>query len=224
MPFSCLPTSMRLAVALAALTLTVPPAVASVINVPSSGFNVSGFGGNDLYRGQTFTALPGLADSLMFTIWSGSESISFRALLTNWEGTHPGTVLFESDVLYAPFNWFAPVDFQVNLGGIALVPGATYAWILDAFSTYVGHPDASTPYGIPYGGGVYISLPLGGMPSGTREEHFQMNWFLPPCSDLAFRLEFAENAQPVPCPPNLLVTFWGLAALTLARARRFRVR
>jgi hypothetical protein len=172
---------------------------------------------------------------LSFTVVPGSESISFRVLLTEWlpaQGLYgqPGSVLFESEPLTAPFNLFSPIVFEVDLGGVALTPGEKYAWMLDAFSTYTGTvASASTalggcgpvfppPAGCDYTGGDMVSLPLG-MPTGTRDEHFRMNWFRDPMAprDLAFSLGF-HDAQAVPEPANLPLVGVLMTALFGARA------
>ncbi len=122
-------------------------AEATVIdNLPRTGY-MGGFGDSGAtYWGQSFLAEPGLAQSLTFELRyeSGDGDLNFRLLLTTvdgqWNGVdysevNPGMVLFESESLslaHMPHNseW---ILFSVELGGIDLEDGQTYAFVLDAF-------------------------------------------------------------------------------------------
>ena len=105
---------------------------AGVIDVPNLNFSsLSGFDGTS-YRGQTFIALPGLAQEL--TIYVRPKAIHFRVLLTEVDKADgkifPRTVLFESSRLTTPSSGpLTPIT--VDLGGINLVSGQLYAfyWI-----------------------------------------------------------------------------------------------
>lgn len=205
------------AIAITFLSCASGPATAGTIDVPLNG-TLSGFGEfGDAYRGQTFTAPQGRAEELTFYLSPDCNCgpLDFALLLTRVSSTggiHPTDILFESGKLQLPVVVSQTVPFTVDLGGIPLVAGERYAWILDGFIFSDGlHESAAVGIDFfeSYTGGEIISLNLGQVPSGTRADHFSAPWFVSPTLDLAFHLTFTE----VPEPSSLLLLVSGLASL-----------
>lgn len=208
------------------MALGIASAAASSITVPPSG-TLTGFGDSGTqYRGQTFTALSALAEELTVYVGPTSDGLDFRLLVTELDttsGVRPTTVLFESNTLHVPvFPIQAePFAYTVNLGGLALAPGEQYAWILDSFVVSDGlHSTSSTGIDLlaAYADGQEIFLDLGPFPSGTRAEHFAMDWGTGPGNDLAFLLTFEPSAISLPGSFPLLAT--GLAVMLAFRLAR----
>ena len=184
------------------------PVEADVIDVPLGG-SFSGFSAST-YRGQTFVALPGKAEELTFYVGPSPDAggVNFHVLLTEIDTSggfvfFPTTVLFESATLNtgvgAPTP--SPTPFTVELGGIPLVAGQTYAWILDAYVELASNGNNSADTGLAsifddiYPDGVMISRSLGPFPTGTRDDHFASGLGAShPRFDLAFTLTFSEPA------------------------------
>lgn len=211
------------AIAAAASSLIVPyPALGEEIVIPLNG-SLSGLGprGGNYYRGQTFLGPGGLAGEL--TVYAASPDrgkAKARLLLIEVDtssGIHPTNVLFESEILPIGHG-FPPTPITVNLGGIPLEAGETYAWILDTLADYdplnEWGGEVGADFGASDGDGVPISLPTGPFPPpGDRNDHFAMNWFTGDSGflDFAYRLTFspflaesvAVDIRPQGCPNPL---------------------
>ena len=126
--------------------------------------------------------------------------------------------MFESGDLSLPL--LGPqTEFSVLLGGLSLTPGATYAWVLDAFVTADGVPGKSSVGEAccddPYADGHFFFLNLTDGSGSTRAEHFDLVWNDFPDQDLAFQLFYT----PIPEPGTGSAMRVGIAALAFARAR-----
>ena len=198
-------------ICLLALCLTVN-ARAGVIDVPIGG-SISGFGPNN-YRGQTFIALPGVAENL--TVYVGDSNaipgpVTYHVLITEIDttgGIHPTNVLFESGPLVTNVgSAVIPPAVTVDLGGLSLTAGEKYAWILDAYVEIDANPPVNL--GGPYPSALVgvndifadnfpeieqLSLNLGLFPTGTREEHFNSVWETD-TRDLAFTMTFSAAVK-----------------------------
>lgn len=102
------------------------------------------------YFSQSFVALPGLAQDLTFNIrgGNGDDGIDFRILIAETsvsEGLYTPTNVVYSSPLFSlgsqvgtfGASVFGP-DIEVNLGGLDLVDGAVYAWVLDTVTSADG--------------------------------------------------------------------------------------
>lgn len=102
------------------------------------------------YFAQSFEALPGLAQDLTFNIrgGNGDDGIDFRVLIAETAASSslftPTNVIYSSLVFtLGPQIGFSGStvsgsDVTINLGGLDLVDGAVYSWILDTISTADG--------------------------------------------------------------------------------------
>ncbi|MEX2187671.1 MAG: hypothetical protein WD875_12785 [Pirellulales bacterium] len=171
------------------------------------------------YYAQTFEALPGLAMELTFAMRDrrnigeidAGYPMRFRVLLAETIGSASdpdlSTIIFESSALSLPdgSNW---TTFTVNLGGIDLMDGSTYAWVLDAYSDFVLGMDggaASVAYiAEPQAGGhaMFLNADNDGHPRST---HFANGVWADQPGSMAFELTFDESHvdQPLPQPPTL---------------------
>jgi VCBS repeat-containing protein len=176
----------------------------AVGNLARDGGNPAAFGegGGNNYYGQTFVAAAGLgvATNLKFALThiGGSDDMDFRVLITTVDSVSdpdPGMILFESDVLRLPAG-AGLTGFDVALGGLALTPGQTYAFIIDTFSTRDGVPGyASVASSTGYADGTFIYLFGGG--GSTRAEHLASdNWAAHTPWDIAFEIDFASASAP----------------------------
>ena len=201
------------------------------INVPYGG-SISGFG-PDYYRGQTFIALPGVANDL--TIYVGDSNplpgpVTYHVLITEVDttsGIHPTNVLFESGPLVTNIGYDDPPEISIYLGGLSLTVGEKYAWILDAYveldanpPVKPGGPHPSALVGTNYYFGddfpeiEQLSLHLGLYPTGTREEHFNKPWSTN-TRDLAFTMNFPEKViPPAGCEQEDLQGTWMTYGIT----------
>src|SRR5262245_2989337 len=216
-----------------ALASVSEPARATEIDIPPGTFFLTGVSSETRpYRGQTFTAEPGFADEL--TLYLGAVeggTFSFRVLLTEIAidtgipapgGLHPTNVLFESPTFSK--SGFSAAPLIVPLGGIPLVAGQKYAWLLDAFVTSdlnISNPSMSTALAAaPYSDGEgfdFIGAP-GGI-SGSRSQHCaaSRSWFVR-TEDFAFRL----SVSPIPEPSSFQLVGAGLGGLAVYRHSRKR--
>ena len=154
-----------------------------------------------MYVGQTFVAEGKALEDLTFFIEDiGATPLAYRVLVTtvaeDGTGFHPGAVLFESGTLTAP-GMGGDTRVVVDVGGVALVPGATYAFILDTATdtdglsstgrfaqSYDGHHGS----GENYADGFQVALTTS---SGfTRASDFGQDWSEPtgPSSEVGSRL------------------------------------
>lgn len=169
-----------------------------IINTPASN-SISPFGEPDhSYFAQSFIPpQDGSATQLTFGLIrnSGDEATEFHVLITETVGgtgssIRPSTVLFESGTI-SHFPLAAPGDppieeFTVDLGGVPLTGGTTYAIVLDAFVTrdgVSGRSGLETKSGYP-DGHMFI-FPVAG---GSRDDHFSSDWIDISSNDLAFDL------------------------------------
>lgn len=209
-------------------------ASASTIEVPLEG-TLSGFGSTEVYRGQTFFAPAEPVSAEQLTVYVGPTSdfgADFRVLLTEVDrsgGFSPGTVLFESETLnVSPLPpRVSPDAFEVILGGINLLPGREYAWILDHFVVANGFVsmdtgisfDPTTP-GEAFG---FVNGPF--LPPGSREDHFEpsTSWFTRTSLDFSYKLEYSETAV-IPLPPTMPLFAGALLLIgSLGAVRRRRI-
>jgi PKD repeat protein len=159
---------------------------------------------NAAYFGQSFVAPAGFVEDLTFQVshTAGTDAVEFHVLLCTTNGgtgntIWPDSVLFESTTLSVPPG-SGLTEFTVNLGGIDLVDGATYAWVLDAFVTQDGF-EGKGGVGARSGyadGHAFFLQPSG----GTRSSHFSsgLDWNDFENDDLAFELTFSSgNEDPV---------------------------
>jgi len=171
-----------------------------------------------LFNGQTFVALPGLAEELSFHLGPSAQSstgvvdgVDFRVLITDIRDEKiPTNVVFESELFtMGPTlgNSGTPIEagvVTVNIGSIDLVDGATYAWILD-FVTGADGIEGYTGTRL-----YYRSTPLKPdvYPDGNyvgMKFDLELNgpisaWYDAPDSDMLFRLSFSEGGIPNPEP------------------------
>lgn len=205
----------------------------STIEVPLEG-TFSGFGSTEVYRGQTFFAPAEPVSAEQLTVYVGPTpdfGADFRVLLTEVErsgGFSPGTVLFESETLnVSPLPpRAAPDAFKVGLGGIDLMPGREYAWILDHFVVANGFVSMSTGVSFdPSAPGESFGFKNGPfLPPGSREDHFEPgpSWFIRTDKDLSYELKYSETAV-IPLPPTMPMlagAFLIIGGLGTVRRRR----
>lgn len=228
----------ELVVALA-IALVAPIARGASIDVyPAAAFQggfgerVTGVANNTSYFAQSFVAPNGTLDELRFVLAPQSPAPDnagdnvFRLLITetvggteisNPELIRPAAVVYESIDLTLPLAG-PQTEFSVLLGGLSLTPGATYAWVLDAFVAADSVPGKSSVGEAccddPYADGHFFFLNLTDGSGSTRAEHFDRVWNDFPDQDLAFRLFYT----PIPEPGTGALFALGLAAL--ARASR----
>lgn len=173
---------------------------AASITIPEVG-GCSPFGEpNSAYVGQTFQALPGLADQLKFTLNdTGTEpdATKFHVLLAEWDGYDPGTVLFESDDLSVA-DGSGRTDFTISLGGIDLVDGNSYVVVLDAFVLFDGVEGTTAlacDNSASYPGGTFVAYNAYG---GDRTSHFgEGGWNTFDTTELTMQLTFTECGNSV---------------------------
>ena len=151
----------------------------TAINVASSSIDQLNVLGSNTYVGQTFEALPGYAQSLK--LYLGWMPVHMRLLITEVDessGTiKPGAVLFETAAFKTPDSQ-TPVlqEYKFALGGLDLVAGTKYAFILDsvtdrAKNTFGERADIgliSALDGDVYTAGERITNAEGPVVSGTR--------------------------------------------------------
>lgn len=204
----------------ALLGIGVIPAQCGIIDNLASNTQISALGDNSIaYYGQSFFALPGLATNLTFQLGVSNNpgnDTKFRVLLTTIcdeqpiqtsQQIEPDKLLFASDMLVKPFGP-SPVTFTVNLGGINLVAGDQYAFILDAFN-YFTKPivDTSvqafiTPDNVPGQFFYYSASNLSGRQGNISDHFLSDGWGSSFDNDLAFSLAF-DTSQPYSLNPTL---------------------
>jgi hypothetical protein len=175
------------------------------------------------YFAQTFVAPTGAIDALAIRFYGdydgAGEDAEFHLLITEVEGSgiafHPTTIVYESGFLSLDSSAPPFATGHIPLPDLVLVPGVTYAFVLDAFVTRDGDDGTIRvgTNGTYAGGAFYWNQAFDGT---TREEHFASEWesaAQTPHQDLAFQLYFV----PEPSPALLLVT--GLLGFGL-RGRR----
>lgn len=164
------------------------------------------------YFGQSFVALPGLAQNLTFNIGNSTvtDGIDFRVLIARTTSvlglSQPTDVIFESGLYTlganagdfgASVGGTGRADVTIDLGGIDLVDGVTYAWVLDTVTTVDGlegygfvsyrHPDQPD---FPGNSTVLVYDLEANRPLNT--------WGNVSDIDLAYRMEFADGGIPTP--------------------------
>jgi len=204
-----------LLILLLVMAIFVVPAKADTIEVPLWG-TLSGFGSGEPYRGQTFKAVSGLAEKLTVFL-AGADvtgGLNFRVLLTEVDttsGFRLTNVLFESNILNVPFDRSTTIyTFTVDLGGIVLTGGRSYAWVLDSFGID-GDGLRTARTGICrfdcYADGVAFGH-LGPFTGSTRDDHFAGPWLVRDLNDMTFTLEFTPmqiKDKTMPWIPLLLL-------------------
>jgi hypothetical protein len=179
------------------------------------GDNSAGPYGAIPYIGQTFQALGGVAQSLEIAVHPYDPlepSMRFHLLITTLQpnGHNPGTILFESNTIAAPAGQLSKI--AINLDGVPLTAGQTYAFVLDFFTPGKGgqggvvssNPALDRLDDYPHGSVIYppyFSLfdQNGKLFSTSRADHFNGPWFdVGSTADLAFRMQFGPSALSIP--------------------------
>jgi hypothetical protein len=168
-------------------------------------------------------ALDRVARSLSFVARTGTspgdtDDMEFRILLAEVQVTGsqivPTNVLYESSRVTVPLEFGGPFrDVTVHLGDTALIPGVTYAWIIDSNVEFDGRFGggriglASSDY---TGGTLIFRNP--DLAGWTREDYLGVPWEKLQV-DAAFTLTF------VPEPSTASLICLGLAGTAIARRR-----
>ncbi len=193
------------------------------------------------YYGQTFLAPSGLAETLKIRInvsdLLGNDGIDFRLLITETTRTGnnflPTNVIFESELFtigneIGIFGLQTGPDPTLPIGGIDLIDGQTYAWILDSVSAadgfqgfgYVGsrHPQQADFHG----GALLANFDL-------EKGALDQPWLYVSQLDFAYQMDFSPGgvASPdlnvtrtlpsasVPEPSTLALMILGLVSVRL---------
>jgi Ca2+-binding RTX toxin-like protein len=167
------------------------------------------------YAGQTFTAASDFLDSLEFYIgnFSGhSQTLTYRVVVTtvvsDANGFHPGSVLFESTSQTAP-SATGPgmLPVPIDTGHLQLEAGQTYAFFLDSLDSS-GSTDfvLGMSYWSPEGGSDYVDghmIARDATLGASRADNFAAPWGdyngadgFPEQADLQFKLTFSSNSPP----------------------------
>jgi hypothetical protein len=235
-----------IAVFLAAAIIACAPtadAQAAEINLLPATTSVYAFGNSPTggYYAQSFQALPGLAETLTFEMESyafnpalgdtnfhllitGVQSNTPTIAIENQSPIRPSTVLFESGnmTVGADAGW---TTFSVNLGGLSLVPGQTYAWVLDAFVTSNGMAPAGASVAAVggetdvYPDGQFFYFNVANNGNDRSEQFASSDWQnLSPSDhrDLAFQMTF------IPEPSSLALATFGIVGLAAWRWRQHK--
>ena len=179
----------------------VPPTIG--IEVPLTGSR-TGFGGSAVL-GQTFIAIGAVAEQL--TVYVGPTSdpqgVRFRVLVTEVTTNPPfgpTSVLFETNTLalsFAPER--EPEAFTIDLHGLPLEVGRSYAIVLDACSEFDG-TQGSASVGIDLSAGYAVGVfferppnPIQPVPCDRDAVFAAHDWLVSDGIDLAFTLSFASS-------------------------------
>jgi hypothetical protein len=177
------------------------------------GDNSAGPYGASPYVGQTFQALAGGAQSLEIAVHPYDPlepSMRFHLLITTLQpnGNNPGKVLFESPTIAAPSGQLSKI--AINLHGVPLTAGQTYAFVLDFFTPGKGGQggvvmssnNSGSPDFYPQGTAIFPSFysslfdSSGKLYSTSRQDHFNVPWSnAGTYGDLAFRMQFGGAAS-----------------------------
>jgi hypothetical protein len=160
---------------------------------------------NTAYCGQSFTALDERINSIAFVLngwdWAGAPyPTRFHLLLTPLAltGDRPDfdNVLFETGDLSTTLNSGFEL-FEVSLN-TAVLPGAHYIWVLDAFVLRDGLWDDAAVGANPdsYDGGDFFLFNAPEFSPSVRTDHDNEPWYRPqPMNDLAFRITFVPEVS-----------------------------
>lgn len=156
------------------------------------------------YYGQTFKAGGDFLQSLDFKInaVTGPDDTEYHVLITTVKDLgggqfQPGEVLKEVEGFVEPFDADTGLhQVHVNLKGVQLEEGKTYAFILDAFVTRDGSNGTSHvgSTGNAYTDGQLVYFNVVG---GTRADHFNANWTERPTIDFAFKAVFSDTGNTI---------------------------
>jgi len=170
------------------------------------------------YFGQSFVALPGLAQDLTFRAvkggqpQDGNDGIDFRLLIAETSVVNglytPTTIVYSSGVFTlgpqqgAFGDSVAGPDITLNLGGLDLVDGAVYEWVLDTVtpadgvegsgSVFYRHPDQPDIAG-------NSSVLVWDLDAASPTQP----WINVASIDLAYRLTFSDGGEAHPDLPSL---------------------
>jgi Ca2+-binding RTX toxin-like protein len=148
------------------------------------------------YVGQTFVATGGMTQDVKFALdhVSGGD-VQFHLLIATLDSAadpDPNAILFTSELLTLKAGAGATA-FDVDLHGLHLDAGTSYAFVLEACSPDGSGGVASVVSSTGYAGGVFLSLNPEG---GTQAEHFNADWSSDPNWDMAF-LVTSTSTNPV---------------------------
>jgi len=103
----------------------------------------------NVYMAQSFVAIAERPSHLVIGLANNSypsSDFKYKLLLTEFSFDRVGEILYESSAASIPASLGSYNEYVFSLGGTALVPGATYAWIIDTYSTRDGVVDAGAYY------------------------------------------------------------------------------
>ena len=151
------------------------------------------------YLEQTFKATGTHVQSLTVGVLDNFPSdvppapFRFRLLLTETEALHPGAILWESSDLSVDTSQLT--DVTVDVGGVNLRQGSTYAWVLDTYSTRDGLQDVASILGTLAATWRRMKMaPLLGTASGDgRASDFAAPWLQIGGLDAAFLIRYVPE-------------------------------
>ena len=157
------------------------------------------------YYGQTFMAGGDHMQSLDFKINGyGVGETKYHLLITTVKNGLPAGQFQPDQVIKEIEGFTEPSDadhslhqVHVNLKGLDLVEGQTYAFILDSFVTRDGTSDsASVGANNTYLDGEFIAYFVPAGPN-TRDDHFNADWSEDPSLDFAFKAVFSDDGNTI---------------------------
>ncbi len=164
-----------------------------LLRVPLGGGTLTGLNSHS-YMGQTFI-LQEAATAEKLTVYLTTSGIDFRMLLVEIDTIpvpHPTNVIYESSTISLS-NAYELTPVTVNFGGIGLIAGQTYAWILDGYVEYDGiyeFAQIAVNSSDSYTDGSLISSFASSSHTSTREENFAGFWYPDMQFDMSFIFEY----------------------------------